>query len=493
MAADQGLIQGAYRAAMANVQKDYSKFFQADAAAATGMASALAERAAKLEQEDNKNKEKLNKYSDETLMAGAAGTEQEQAAVETKLTELTNKWEKSNKSEQRRIEAQIVSIGTKIKAHNEKKLLYASLKKNGNLMGGSSIYDNKVNAMVMQNSKGDGWAAYEVTLDENNNFVYTGYGDAVNDFNTIKINSADWGNSFQEDKKTSEKSLATLSTNAANKGAKGIEWTTTDDADLINGIKAGVISNNKELQKVITQSRFKNASGELVNFEAAFLSSPEVSKAIENVTAPGFIKNFDKNKDGKVTEDEFTEGAALRTLVNNITQPYDPVSGAKNKDYIGFDAAQEIVAAVLKDSIKADKYNPALAKYTKDKNTTTPTLTEKDRAVKIKNVNSLMTNAFGGQGQNITLPAKEGEKAVTFKGKTISNLPGGKRIDFAEDGKIYEVYYEQGATEPQFAQIDPQKALDVIFGPAAQNWNSWKKVLGDDVWNKFTDGRIKYE
>lgn len=488
MAADQGLITGAYRAAMANVQKDYSKFYQAEAAGIAGMASALAERADKLEKEDAKNKERLNKYTDETLMAGASGTEQEQAAVETKLNELADKWEKSSKSERRRVEAEIVNIGTKIKAHNEKKLLYSTLHKNGNLLGGSTIYDNEINAMVMQNSQGDeGWKAATVTLDENNNFVYMGLTGSIGDPDreVIQVNSADWGNSFQEDKKTSEKSLATLSTNASNKGAKGIEWTTTDDADLVNGIKAGVISNNRELQKVIAQSRFKNANGELVNFEAAFLSGPEVAKAIESVTAPGFIRKYDKNDDGKVTEDEFTKGAALKTLINNITQPYDPVSGKKNENYIGFDAAQEIVAGVLKDSIKTDKYNPALAKYTKDKNTTTPTLKEKDRKVQIQNVNALMTGAFGGDGQNITLPAKEGEKAVTFKGKTISNLPGGKRIDFAEDGKIYEVYYPQGATEPQFAQINPQKALDVIFGPAAQDWNNWKKVLGNDAWQKF--------
>lgn len=508
MAADQGLIQGAYRAAMANVQKDYSKFYQAEAAAVAGMAKSLADRFDKLEKQDLKNKESLNKASQETLLAGGSANQLEQKAIETKVTALTEKWEKSSNSERRRIEAEIINIGTKTKAHLANKANYAKLNTNGVLLGSTDYYGIETSDIVMQLKEGDGWKS-TVKLDDNNDFVYT----TNNYVNTKRgmmgleydpgeddefvgprtINSSNWANSFTEDKKQSEKGIATLSTTLENKGIKGLPFSATDNADLLSGIKSTVIPNEFQLQKIISQSRFKGADGELVTFSEALKLEPNVIAALGAVTDPNIISMYDKakegNKDGKLTLEDFQEGiksAALQKMLNNITKPRDPFSGAKNEEYIGFSAAQDIVGGVLRDSLKSEKYDPAFQQYETNKNEIKNTQAVKNLNIQIGNVVKRLSRNIGSNNKS------DGVNSL----KNIKGAPG-IRIDMAPStGALtqnFQVEEEGKGFVNKSAQISPQDMLDIVFGAGNQNWPDWKTKPGfaatwkkwDDAWNAY--------
>ena len=487
---------------MSNVQQDYSKFYQADAAALANTVGTFAARAEKLEKKDEKNKENLNKYSQETLVTGASGNQLEQKAVEDRVAELTATWEKSSNSEKKRIEAQIINIGTKVKAHQAKKLEYAGYETNGTLMGNKDYYGNETSSMIMQNQEGEGWQS-SVTLDENNNFVYTST-DNTKSRNELEggeykggellgprtVNSADWANSFTVDKGNSEKALSTLSGVLQGKGIKGLPFDATDRADLLAGLKNTVLSNPFELSKVLTSARFKNSNGDLVNFETAIKDEPNVVAALAGITDPKLIAKYDSgDKDGKRSLEDFEQGfkdASLQTMIQNITRPTDPVTGEKNKDYIGFEGSRQIVSSILSESLIKDKYAPAFDIYTEKKNEITNTQAVKNLNAQIGNIQNRLMRDVGSNNKS------NGVNSL----KNIKGAPG-IRIDMSPSTGVltqnYQVEKEGGGVMPETDQISPQDMLDIVFGAGNQNWPDWKTKPGfaatwkkwDDAWNVY--------
>ena len=174
----------------------------------------------------------------------------------------------------------------------------------------------------------------------------------------------------------------------------------------------------------------------------------------------------DTDGDGVLEVSDFENGIEsekLQSIINNITKPYDPQSGSKNENYVGFEVAKSMVSGVLGDALVNDKYNPEFAKYKIEKNKSKDTQTKIDRDNTIGNLINIGQGVIDDQAS-----------------QDISNLKGGGKFVFNKDGTIEQHYVHYNAKDPasgdaiatvEKQQITLQKMLDIRFGPGLYNAN----------------------
>ena len=111
MAADKSLVQGAYRAAMANVTKDQSKFFEAETKAVLGFGEAVAKKAIEIDAGPPKD-EALEKASqafrEQSVIHGKGEAYQKEATTYLK-SQADAFYATKDKMEQARIKQNILT------------------------------------------------------------------------------------------------------------------------------------------------------------------------------------------------------------------------------------------------------------------------------------------------------------------------------------------------------------------------------------------------
>ena len=455
MAADGNLTSAFANLGNSMVQTDTTAMSQQRAKDVVGVSQAIAGVIQQNQEMVEKSKDYLNKAIRSTMTSASSLSSDELSSVQARTDVLVAEWQKADKNSRLEIEAKIVDLGLKSKTLAAKKLERAEL--GTNAISNGSIYNNTITGLILDNENSSNRV---VTVDDNNNFIYSASGD-----DKVSINSSDWYNSYEKKSDVPTKTLTSIATNMKGLAVKGIKYTDTDEMNAKDQIINGVIATPNLLAHMQNKARFQNSSGELVTYSQALVDSNKkpsslFSKALLDLAKndPSLMKKYDLNDDGFDQKDlDNISAGKLSQLIKDFTVSNDPLDNKENPSYIGFEKAQEVMADMLFDGMKQRDYSNNFEPKADPKQTAKVLQDQK----RLNNLKDILSN-----------------KDLVGGIQTISSLPNGESADIDRSrGNIYlRKMTKRSVPDPDnegsFKDewyvarrlISPQSLMDRMFG-----------------------------
>ena len=454
MAADKSLVQGAYRAAMANVTKDQSKFFEAETKAVLGFGEAVAKKAIEIDAGPPKD-EALEKASqafrEQSVIHGKGEAYQKEATTYLK-SQADAFYATDDEMEKARIKQNILTSTSNMNvAVSVQEQLSA---------------DNAFNELDVSDFVKKRWAN-----DDFKNSIYDHEkGDIVFD-DGERINAKVLQEQVQPSKINQHyKNVGKLKESIEKNAVKGGKY---DSAENERYLKRSVLSSNLDIQNFAAGDNFKNSDGSFSDFRTVLLKNPDVAEFINiSVEDNPEFKSFDvTGNDGKVNQADLDtmlkemKGDQKKKMTNEFL---DILLNDRNPGYKK-DVTQNVIAKTLSESLRQSSHNPGNTAYTKSLNTpsstTSGTLSERQTANKVQSFKSIFSEGGG----------------------TMS-LGGGDEINIIKDSSgthvIERTFIQGDSQEPQTQIITIDRAYELISGGDGRRAVD---VFGSDVYNKFGD------
>ena len=458
MAADKSLVQGAYRAAMANVTKDQSKFFEA----VLGFGDAVAKKAIEIDAGPPKDEalEKASQAFREQSVINGKGEAYQEAATTYLKSQADAFYATDDEMEKARIKQNILTSTSNMDT---------AVSVQEKLSSSNAFNELDVSDFVKKR-----WVAGDFknsTYDHEKGDIVFPDGERINA--KVLQEQVQPSKSNQHYKNVGE--LKEIIEKNAVKGGK------YDSAENERYLKRSVLSSNLDIQNFAAGDNFKNSDGSFSDFRTVLLKNPDVAEFINiSVEDNPEFKSFDvTGNDGKVNQADLDtmlkemKGDQKKKMTNEFL---DILLNDKNPGYKK-DVTQNVIAKTLSESLRQSSHNPGNTAYTKSLNT--PSSTTSGTLSERREQNAL--------------------KSFTSQVKDLVNENNGrKRIELGDEGVLFinkngkdytltREYYEGDAKQTSIEDL----SIDQAFVKMSKSGLLAKNELSD-VYSLFKSTEERY-
>lgn len=291
MAADKSLVQGAYRAAMANVTKDQSKFFEAETKAVLGFGEAVAKKAIEIDAGPPKDEdfEKAGElFIDQATQMGQDYQLGAQQYYESLSDEFYNAGDDKFKKSAVKQKVMTGQANMKTVVDLQEKLHMPGALNNYKMS--DKLYNLVSNKQFLNSTYDHG--AGEIVFGDKTRMSVKDFERQMQELPKDKN-----GNVIDQTKIFISDTKKKVLQNSQN----GFAY---DNHLVEKEIKESILSTDLDIQDFAKKDNFNNADGSFTNFKTVILENPEVAKYIDiDVENDPKFKSFDvSGNDGKITQ-----------------------------------------------------------------------------------------------------------------------------------------------------------------------------------------------